>query len=79
MSKAGTFAQGINTTQSHANVLNSPMPIRETVAERLTALATGTVSQVPSPVSAAATSSSNPYQTSIQSPQQQNQGKVLET
>jgi hypothetical protein len=68
-SKAGTFAQGINTTQSQANVLNSSMPIRETVAEQLAALATGTVSQV----SSTPTSSSNnqqqlnvnPYQNTI--------------
>jgi hypothetical protein len=67
MSKAGAFAQGINTTQPQASVLNSPMPIRETVADQLAALATETVSQVPSPVPAAATSSSNvnPYQNTV--------------
>lgn len=65
ISKAGEFVQGINTTQPQANVLNSPMPIRETVAEQLAALATGTVSQVASPVSAAATSSSNLYQNTV--------------
>ncbi|PSB10639.1 hypothetical protein C7B62_08660 [Pleurocapsa sp. CCALA 161] len=73
MSKAGAFVQGINATQPQANVLHSFMPIRETVAERLAALATGTVSQVPSPVPAAPTSSPNnqqqvnvnPYQNTV--------------
>jgi hypothetical protein len=74
MSKAGAFAQSINTTQPQANVINSSMPIRETVADQLAALATGTVSQVPSPVSAAPTSSPNlnqqqlnvnPYQNTV--------------
>jgi hypothetical protein len=74
MSKAGEFVQGINTTQPQANVINSSMPIRETVAERLAALATETVSQVPSPVPAAPTFSPNlnqqqlnvnPYQNTV--------------
>jgi hypothetical protein len=74
MSKAGEFVQGINTTQPQANVINSSMPIRETVAERLAALATETAFQVPSPVPAVATSSSNlnqqqlnvnPYQNTV--------------
>ena len=73
MSKVSEFVQGINATQPQANVLHSPMPIRETVAERLAALATETVSQVPSPVPVAPTSSPNnqqqvnvnPYQNTV--------------
>lgn len=70
MSKAGAFVEGINATQPQANVLHSPMPIRETVAERLAALATGTVSQVPSPPTSSPNLNQqqvnvNPYQNTV--------------
>ncbi|MGL4883920.1 MAG: hypothetical protein ACRC8K_23100, partial [Waterburya sp.] len=69
MSKVSEFVEGINATQPQANVLHSPMPIRETVAERLAALATGTVSQVPSPPTSSPNNQQqvnvNPYQNTV--------------